>query len=285
MGYLRLEADGLDDFPLTIDEGFSVDKVDLGFPEIRDVVIPNTGADGEDDQTEFIGARAVVLAGSIVPTDELARQEVLDRLRAFLNPRLRPYLVYELDDGTGERRIRLRGDAHSAPITTPGFAKVVVGWRGPDGIQESTTLTVEIASATPEEEPGRTYDRVYPLFYPESSVLGSVVVTNAGNVSVYPVLELYGPVDDPRIENIDGGGSLRFEGLTLGIGDYLEIDTRERTIYLNGMSTQSRYAYLDFAASSWRGLELAPGENLIRYFPESFDDGAEARIRFRSSWI
>jgi hypothetical protein len=160
-----------------------------------------------------------------------------------------------------------------------------VQWVAPDGIIESTTLTSETASATPEVEPGRSYDRSYDLSYPASSPIGSVTIDNTGNVSVYPELLLYGPATDPRIENITGGGALVFTGLTLGEGDYLEIDTRQRTILLNGLPTANRYSFLDFAESAWAGLELAPGDNLVRYFPVTYDDGAEAIIRYRAAWI
>lgn len=285
MGYLRLEADGLATFPLEDSEGFDVEQVDLGFPTIRAVTDSHANTDGETDLTAYIGARAVVLSGVIVPTETATRQEVLDRLRAFLNPKLRPYLVYVLDDGVPERRIRLRADQHSAPIERPGFAQVTVGWRGPDGVQESTTLTSDVATATPAVEPGRSYPRTYVLSYPASSPIGSITINNHGNVAVYPVLYLYGPATDPRVENITGGGSLEFAGLTLGDGDYLQIDTRERTILLNGMSTASRYSLLNFAASAWAGLELAPGNNLIRYFPVTYGAGAKAIIRYRTAWI
>lgn len=282
---LRLEADGLDPFDLDDANGFDVASVDLGFPSIRATTAPRALADGEDDRTTYYGARAVVLSGTVVPSSTLTRQEVLDRLRAFLNPRLRPILYFTLESTGAERRIILRGDASSAPIERPGSAKVTVGWKGPLGIQEAAAETLETALATPALEPGRSYPRTYMLTYPDSSPIGSVVVSNAGNVAAYPVLELYGPATDPRVENITGGGRLEFTGLTLGIGDFLEIDVRERTILFNGLDGASRYAFLDFAASSWRGLELGPGDNLLRYYPETYDVGSEAIVRFRDAWI
>lgn len=279
----RLEADGLDPFVLSDATGFDVAVLDLGFPSIRSSSDPRADADGEDDRTTYFGARAVTLSGTVVPTATETRQQVLDRLRAFLNPRRRPYLIYTLEETGDERRIRLVADQHAAPIERPGSAKVTVGWRGPDGVQESTTEELETAAATPALEPGRFYPRTYPLTYPASVPVGAVVVTNAGNVTTYPVLELYGPATDPVLENVTAGAKLAFTGLSLGVGDYLEIDTRDRTIFLNGIETASRYGFVDFSVSSWFGLE--PGENLVRYYPAAFDVGAEARIRYRAAWI
>jgi hypothetical protein len=282
---IRLEADGLDPFEISDATGFDVATVDLGFPSIRSSSSVRPGANGEDDRTEFFGARSVTLSGTVVPTATLTRQQVVDRLRSFLNPKRRPVLYFTLEETGDERRILLVPSSSSAPIERPGSAKVAAQWRAPDGIQEAAVETLETATATVDVEPGRAYPRTYFLTYPASSIVGSVVVTNPGNVAAYPVLELYGPATDPRFENITGGGALEFSGLVLGARDYLEVDVRERTILLNGDPSASRYQFLDFASSSWPGLELEAGDNLLRYFPAAYDVGAEARVRFRGAWI
>lgn len=280
-GYARLEADGLDPFELTDDEGFAVAVLDLGFPLIRTVSDTRSDADGEVDRTRLFGARAVTLSGTVLPTDTRTRQEVLDRLGAFLNPRGRAWLIYRLEDGSTERRIRLVPAQRTAPIARPGSAKITVGWRGPDGVEESTTVTQAAAAATPDVEPGMTFPLTFPLTFPESSPVGAVTITNPGNVAAYPTLRLFGPVTGPRVENQTTGARLVFPDLSIPAGDYLEIDTRAKSILLNGES--SRYNELDFAVSSW--LDLEPGENVLRYYPTSFGDGAEATVRFRAAWI
>ena len=59
--------------------------------------------------------------------------------------------------------------------------------------------------------------------------------------------------------------------------------------------TETRYVYPDVSVgcderdrlnddvSRWWALE--PGENTLRYFPESFDVGSEAVITYRSAWL
>lgn len=282
-GFIRLEADGLTTLELDDANGFDVEAVDLGFPSIRAVADSRVDADGEDDRTAHIGARAVVLSGVVVPTATLTRQAVLDRIRAFLRPDLRSYLVFELEAGVGARRIRLRGDQAGAVIERPGSAEVTFGWSGPDGIIEAETEASVVAEATPDVEVGREYPLEFPRAYPTSSPLGVVTVTNAGTVTAYPVLELYGPCTNPRIENQTTGGALVFSNLTLADGEMVEIDTRERTIFLEGDELQSRYDRLDFAESSW--WALAPGDNSVRFYPESFDVGCEAVVLFRSAWL
>lgn len=280
---LRLEADGLDPFPLTDETGFDVTVFDPGFPPPRASSSPRPDADGEDDSTTYVGARAVVLSGTVVPTATQTRSEVLDRLRAFTLPRRRPWLYFTAEDGGDERRIRLVPSEHSAPLERPGSAAVTVGWRGPDGFAESVDVTLESASATPDVEPGRTYPRTYFLTYPDATPVGAVVVTNPGTAPALPVLELYGPATDPVVANVTTGKVLAFEGIELASGDYLEIDTAEKTILLNGLESASRYGFVDFAVSEWWDLE--PGDNLVRYYPAVFDEGAEARVRYRARWI
>lgn len=280
---LRLEADGLDPFELTPENGVLVTVFDPGFPSPRSSSSPRPDADGEDDRTAYVGARAVVLQGTVARTATETRGEILDRLRAFTLPRRRPWLYFTTEDGGDERRIRLVASEHSAPLEHPGSAEVSVAWRGPDGFAESVVDLLETASATPDVEAGRTYPRTYFLVYPDSSPVGSVLVVNPGNAPASPVLELYGPATDPVIANVTTGKVLAFAGLEVAAGDFLEIDTAEKTILLNGIPSASRYGFVDFAVSSWWDLE--PGDNLVRYYPAAFDAGAEARVRFRARWI
>lgn len=306
----RLEADDLTTFPLERDEGIIVSELDIGFPAIRGVVEERPEADGEVDETAYIGARAVVLSGTIagvpaistrtyrqlsyfgiyvapvpeeiVTTPAISRQTVMDRLRAFLRPDVRPYLIYRLEADGSERRIRLRADQHSTPIVRPGSAEFSVAFRGPDGIQEAVAASSSTADATADEG-GRQYPLVFNRSYPASPTLGVVTVTNAGNAFAYPVLKLYGPATGPAIENQTLGKALEFPGLVLAAGEHLEIDTRAKTIRLDGSASQSRYEELDFETSTW--WALAPGANAVRYYPSGFAAGAEAVIEFRSTWL
>lgn len=282
IGFARLEADGLDPLELGPVNGIYVEVLDLGFPTIRSSSSARTDADGEDDETARIGARPVTVSGYVVAVAGFTKTDVLDRLRAFLHPRLRPFLVYVTEEGGAERRIRLRSSEHASPIIRPSSGTFSIGWRGPDGVQELELETVGSAPANPAVEPGISFDFGFPLVFPASSPIGSVAVVNEGNADAYPLIQLFGPCTNPRIENATTDERMLFD-LELGEGDYLEIDTRERTIVFDGNPASSSYDDLDFALSSW--ISLAPGENLLRYYPEAYDEGAEAVIRFRSAWL
>lgn len=284
----RLESPGLDAFSLDGVEGFLASTLDLGFPAVRSSRRPRTDVEGEIDTTRLFGARAVSITGTITPKPDgtLNRQEVEDRFLAFMRPDRSSYLVYRLELDGEERRLLVRPDQFGAPITHPSSVKVAVGFRAPDGIQESAELEGETVDAVAADEPGISFPLVFPFSWPASTPAGTVIVTNRGNVRAWPVLRLYGPCSNPRIENATIGAALEFTaggGLELAAGDYLEVDTRERTIRLNGLAAQTRHNRLNFDDSEWWPLD--PGDNLLRYFPEVFAPGALAEIDFRSAFL
>jgi hypothetical protein len=270
--------------------GYRVARLDIGLPTVRAVTVPRPDQDGEDDTTAHHGAAAVsmdvrLLAGrdsglvGIAPSPSLI--DLRDALRAFCHPSARPYLVVE-DEGQ-QRRIRLRADQFAGPITNPRHQQVQLSWRAPDGVMEALAEQIGTAEAVPSGEGGFAFDMTFDLTFPTSSAVGSVTVSNDGTVDVRPILRLYGPCIDPRVENQSTGEQLIFTGLTIAAGDWLEIDCREKTARLNGLASQSRLSRLDFANSSY--LRLLPGMNTVRYFPVSFSTGARLEVRFRSAWI
>lgn len=274
-------VDGARELVLSPEHGYSRASLDIGFPTVRAVSQPRPGRDGEDDTSEHHGAAAVTLDLMLVPRPGRTLTSMLDALRSFCHPAARPYLVVERD-GT-QRRIRLRADQGSSPLTTPSHQKVQVAWRAPDGVMESLAEQVGVASAIGDAVGGFAFPLTFPMTFPASSAAGSVTVINDGNTVVSPVLRLYGPATDPRVENQTTGEQMLFSGLTIAAGDWLEIDCRELTARLNGLPDQSRLSRLDFAASDF--LRLLRGTNTLRYFPVSFGDGARLEARYRSAWL
>jgi hypothetical protein len=140
----------------------------------------------------------------------------------------------------------------------------------------------------PPAEPGLTFDLTFDIVFPLSTPVGATVVTTIGDALCPPVLRLFGPCVNPRIENVsepdeEGRAKRLAFNITLGVGEFLEVDTRERTVKLNGNPRRDRYATLDFPSSRWWTLQ--PGPNQVRYFPEVFSGSARAEILFRCQFI
>lgn len=257
-------------------------ELDFGWPDIRVVDDTRTDADGTTDTTQFHGARAVTatlrLSGS-------TRMADLDALRFFCHPGRRPTMTVTAPSMWAEaRRIVLRAGQQSAPLKGSDGASlpVQVGWVAPDGILESALESTVTVLPSGQSSTGLTYPVTYPVTYAATLSGGPVMVTNAGSAPVDHITRMYGPATGPVL-SLDGVGSLSFPGLVIPAGDYVEVNSRERTVLANGLASVSRYGFLDFATTTW--WRLQPGANLVRYSPGSYSAGAAALVTFRSGWL
>jgi hypothetical protein len=265
------------------DDGIFLQGLDAPMPEVREAVEVRTDDDGTRDTTGFFGARAATL--DILVTQ--GARAVEDELTRYLHPRSRPYLVVEDDGWSQARRLGLRVESYDAPLTVdlPRDARrISVGWKVPTGIWEAdeateTTVNADLASTT-----GRTYPKAYPWAYAATMAAGASLLTNTGSAPSHFTARLYGPCTGPSLVNETTDEELTFlSSLVLGAGEYVEIDTRERTAYALSSTSASRLTYIDFEATSWWRIE--PGENLIRYAPSDADAGSAAVITYRPAWL
>jgi len=286
----RLTADGLDDLVLSPENGWRVEIIDIGSPVMAEVTSDRPDADGRIDQTLYFRDRAVTLRAHLLPEDQIIRRTTLDGLKRFLSPRLRPYLILTEDESdTTERRIRLRANQWSEPITAAGFRTVQISWVAPDGIVEAAVEQSASAFASGSgSELGITFDGVTfdGLTFPTSPIIGSTQVVNNGTTDVWPLIRIYGLCTEPNIENQTTGKKLEFNSLTINAGEFLEIDTRNKTVRYQGLSTDSRYDKVDFAVSA-PGLDLriVPGLNQFRFYPATNGATSVAEITWRSAWL
>lgn len=138
---------------------------------------------------------------------------------------------------------------------------------------DELTATITLA----QDPGGMTFPLVFPLVFGGGGSYGSAIVTNDGNADAPVVIRINGPVTNPTVRNVTTGQSLGFTA-TIASGDYLLVDTLNRTVLLNG--TADRYSYLT-NPQWWR---LAPGDNEIRYFA-AITSASTAVITYRSAWL
>jgi hypothetical protein len=125
---------------------------------------------------------------------------------------------------------------------------------------------------------------VLPLMIPVTLPVrvsgGSRVVVNAGDMAAPWTAVLTGPITTPRIHNLTTDRYVAFN-LTLGDGDTLTIDSRERTAVLNGVADR---AGLIVRGSSW--WELPEGESEIRLGSSVLPTGGTPSLSFTalSAW-
>jgi hypothetical protein len=123
-----------------------------------------------------------------------------------------------------------------------------------------------------------------PFAMTATASTGATVISNLGAVPSHFTARLYGPAAGPRLTNETTGEEIAFtSGLVLGPGEYVEVDTRDRTAVLLSIADASRLSFVDFATTSWWRIE--PGDNQLRYAAESLEPGAAAVITYRPAWL
>lgn len=284
---LRLECDGLESLVIDDAAGLYVSKVDLGNAVTRSVVQDAVDADGTDDSTTHTGARNVTLQLSIFPdVDTETLWTLRNRLRSFTSPRIRPVLFIQQSVDAPEQRVVLRRSDYTDVLASSNvdWAPIVAQWVAPSGIIESAEEHAVSVFAAGGTTAGRTYSLTFSRVYPASAPLGTGTIINAGTADAYPLLRIYGPLTEPEVTSITQGKSLVFAGLTLAAGEFLEIDTRAKTIYLNGDPTASRYSKLVFPDSQW--FTLSPGENEVWLHPATYTAAVSlVEFTYRDAWL
>ncbi len=103
-----------------------------------------------------------------------------------------------------------------------------------------------------------------PLFYAQAQsedditfVAGSDTINPGGNAPVYPVIRIYGNVEDAVITNTTLGRTVSFSGLTIGAGEWVDIDMFNETVV--DQNGDSVFEYIDSDDFWW----LAEGDNTI----------------------
>lgn len=130
-----------------------------------------------------------------------------------------------------------------------------------------------------------------PLFYSLEETALVIPIPNAsvtaqGNVAGLgdfqdgspPIIEVVGPATNPRIVNAaDGGRTIRID-VVVPAGQLLVIDTKNRTVFLNGVD---RYDTVRADNQWWR---VVPGVNLITFNRTDAGANTNVTIRHHDAW-
>lgn len=264
-------------------DGWGILNIDLGDPETRPNSQNAPDADGTLDFTSFVGARVITVGLELVEFTQ-SMWTMINRLKGFTRPRVPLKFCIKLDDLSPWIYTQVRRSTWTNPLEDLWVQHPIVQWVAPSGIFETVDPSVvTILPAGAGLEIGRTYDRVGDRVYPASPVLGSGSVTNLGTAECYPLLRIYGPCTNPVLYNDTQGKALFFTGLTIAAGQFLEIDTREKTILYQGVATDSRYNTLVFTSSSW--WTLSSGVNSLRFIPATSAAGSLLEVTYFHSYL
>lgn len=111
-----------------------------------------------------------------------------------------------------------------------------------------------------------------------SGGVGDTTITNDGNGKAYPVIKIYGAIENPSVMNVTRGESFSLNYTLPSSTDYIEIDTYHKTVLLNGATNIKQYLSGDF----W---VLNSGDNVIRLSAASSSANANAEVIYKDSYL
>jgi hypothetical protein len=145
---------------------------------------------------------------------------------------------------------------------------------GADALGEAATATaVEVDSAAEALADAGTAELVLLAGPEEELVVAVGTLTNPSPRTVRPVIVVFGPGQDPYVQNQTTGETWRLDGVTLAEADHLVADMATRSIMVEGEPVGARRR-----GSDW--LTLAPGDNTIVAGASGVGDG----FRIQLTW-
>ena len=131
----------------------------------------------------------------------------------------------------------------------------------------------------PTSAGGLTVPITVPITVSGTFIAGRISITNAGNASTGLILRVDGPCNQPSVSVVSGGVTQTLQvALTLTAGQWLDIDTLARTVYLNGTASRRGQASGIFPL-------LAPGSVDVAFNAASYDAAALLTVSWRDAWL
>jgi hypothetical protein len=270
--------------------GFVMVDLTIGHPAERAVVRNRALNDGQIDDSKFLGGRAVTVTlrfnNRVLPT-----QELLDAVRPFLSPRHRPRLTWSHPGSSDDlRSLPVRGVDAPILLNGPKYNTMVMQFMSADAFITNPVKSSVTAGLTGTTEAGRAYDLAFDRAYPAQSPVGSKIATNRGSAPADWVATIFvgstGTVVDPSLLVNDVEMSFADNGgLTMTANQTLVIDTKERSILLNGDPTTSRYGQSNFLDWNWDDFQFRAGANPIRLDHSGTSSESVVTMVWSDSWL
>jgi hypothetical protein len=281
-----LDSPTLGTLDLGCDNGFVVIDMTIGHPDERPVTRKRAIGDGLIDDSTFLGGRAVTITLAI-DDDYGPSMQLIDRLRAYMSPRIRTNLTYTLNDSPADvKQLTLRGVNAPLSIRPRNPQIIVTQWFSADPVQRSPFPEFKVLRPSAENEVGRTYDLTFDRDYPPSFPIGATNIINEGNHPVPWFGRILAEIEQPIISvndvqmifDVDGG-------VDLLVGQTLDINVQNRTVRLNNDPLLSRYDKSNFTDWSWDDFLLYPGNNLVRIQGNNANADCRFEINWSSGWL
>lgn len=244
----------------------------------RETKRDHEGADGGFIDAEFETGREISLEGTIYDngTD---MESYLDDLKENYAPVQTPIPFYFITEGGAKRLVFVKPlgmeydweTMRRIGMTVATFKMYAEDPRIYDSNEQTIPFTMGAIVTS-----GFSFNMTFNLsFGGVSATPDGQYVTNAGNRPTPAFFTINGPVTDPIIVNDNTGTTLEFD-IDLALGEYLEVDTANHTVRLNG-STNRRNSLL---VPNW--FLLDKGQTFLRF--RGAAGSGNMVLNFRNAW-
>jgi hypothetical protein len=246
-------------------------------PQIRQNIEDLPEADGAVAGDFFFGHRSVTLRGKIVsPTaaerNQLAlnMQRTIRGLRGDVTLRSQP---------SGQPAMQATGRLEAFRLTGGYVKEFLISFVCPDPRIYAQSLSQETVTGSTASV-GAAFPWSFPVnFGGGTGAALTVTASNEGNIDTPAIIRVWGPLNNPQIHNIATGEIIYLDAVSLGSGQWIEVDTGAKTAVRHDGT--NAYNNVRFPGSWWK---LVPGANLIRVFGSGEGPGAELDVSWRSAW-
>ena len=254
-----------------------------GIPGIRNQDDNRGYADGMFSGRDFYGGRTISIIFNVFASGSNSAQVNFNTLQRALLPQTSGttplYFQLSGDAGTQVINARVRGFQSTVDANyTYGYITGKVDFFCPNPTYFNNNIQTALLQYL--QPTGRVYNRTYNLVYDPSTQVKTTTITNNGWATTYPLITLYGPIDNPILGNETTGEYLYFT-VSMSNSDVLVVDLYNKLITLNGISARNLLATgVWFAAppgNSIFTLEGDPGSTVI--------DETYATVEFQSAYI
>lgn len=228
--------------------------------------------DGSYDVKGRWQARQLTLEGVFLPPDPSFVPAARDALIRATSLVYTGAWLRTFEDPPKASYVRLSGRPDIATVNARGRTEFSIGLRAADPIKYEWH----------DEDPEGYSIVEIPCRNLSTGATGSGTVNNIGNTEVTAIFEIQGPIVGPAtLQNLTTNELILVID-AVPSGSYLEIDTYDREVALDGDVTGTR-SIIDTLAD-W--IKLAPGNNTISLIDEgAANSTATLRVYYRSGWI
>ncbi len=181
--------------------------------------------------------------------------------------------VQDVDNGT-YRAIECKCTRMLEIYRAPAAKTIVFHFVSEDAFFYDPTERVETIGVSGPG--GLTFPITFPITFTSADIDETISVDNAGEAPTWPTVRVYGPGDNPSLENTTTGKTMAITQ-TLDSGDYIEIDMEAATVMFSDATDGSTTSIIENISDASEFWELAVGENEIEVNVENAVSGS---VRF-----